>query len=615
MITKQHASAYTTLFARANEVLKAHGSTEEFRNANIQHIDDYFACLKELADIEKLSAEGKIEKIDPIFTILPATEDRFHINADKREITTTGVLSKFVGVKGDEIAEIIYFDIDRYFDAMDLADMDIIIQWKHEKDAESAGSLSAIYKKSLTLESGKIVFGWPITSEVTAKPGKIQYSVRFYRRDKDINGNDILVYSFSTLTHTITIQPALDFELSNELLSNIINRDSRIYNNLRNSDKAELTYELAKPRIVGYYLYADGALDADINANKTYNLPVTFVIKAEIPKDTPDSAYISASGLSYQWFRKDNKDASEQVVMTDAASNLYIEVEDRKESNYNPKEIYYWFNKAENRYDPYVVNGDSNPFDDKDEETGELIPLYTRHSQLTPPRAGYYYAIAAHTYKPGEDEKITFEGWTVPYAMEPVYSYPESGKVVFLPEDGSAAIFAVNATVTDGGTLTNQWFRNVFENSLDGAQEYLDAEGESITTNECSATEEGYYFLKATNNFNESQSKNYADAIEVVYEASEPVIVSHLLNGTARPSDYPINAYFGDTARVELSNPKHGQLSYQWYNDATDEPIVGEVNKSFELPNSGSYYCKITNSYKANQEKTINSQLFMVINP
>jgi hypothetical protein len=35
---------------------------------------------------------------------------------------------------------------------MDLADMDIIVQWRHESDDPSLdGSLSATYKKSLTL--------------------------------------------------------------------------------------------------------------------------------------------------------------------------------------------------------------------------------------------------------------------------------------------------------------------------------------------------------------------------------------------------------------------------------------------------------------------------------
>jgi hypothetical protein len=148
MITKNHPSAYAELFIKAQAALKNHGSDEAFKNATISNIDDYFACLAELARIE----ETYPNEYDPIFTILPATEQTFNIDADKRSISIPDNFARYgVGVQGDEIAEILYFSIDRYFDAMDLADMDIIVQWKHEKDNELANNLSATYKKSLTL--------------------------------------------------------------------------------------------------------------------------------------------------------------------------------------------------------------------------------------------------------------------------------------------------------------------------------------------------------------------------------------------------------------------------------------------------------------------------------
>jgi hypothetical protein len=125
MITKNHPSAYADLFAKATEALRAHGSTDAFKNATIVNIDDYFACLAELARIEN---DPNIKNIDPIFTILPATEQTFDIDANKRTISIPENFAKYgVGVQGDEIAEILYFSIDRYFDAMDLAEMDIIV--------------------------------------------------------------------------------------------------------------------------------------------------------------------------------------------------------------------------------------------------------------------------------------------------------------------------------------------------------------------------------------------------------------------------------------------------------------------------------------------------------
>ena len=123
MITKNHATAYASLFKKAEEVLTKYST--EFANQSIGNIDDYFACLKTLATLENEHPE----EIDPIFTILPATEQTFDIDANTREIKVPENFAKYgVGVQGDEIAEILYFSIDRFFDAMDLAQKEILIQ-------------------------------------------------------------------------------------------------------------------------------------------------------------------------------------------------------------------------------------------------------------------------------------------------------------------------------------------------------------------------------------------------------------------------------------------------------------------------------------------------------
>lgn len=612
MVTKRHPSAYATLFARANDVLRKYGSTEHFRNVNIETIDDYFACLAELAKIELDSEKGIIaEKIDPIFTILPATEERFHILADTREIEIPPAFSKGVAVKGDEIAEIIYFDIDRYFDAMDLAEMDMIIQWKHEKDTNEAGQLSAVYKKSLTLENGKIIFGWPITSEVTERPGKILFSIRFYRRELDTQGNQILVYSFSTLTYPLTIQPGLDFELSDELLMQTINRNDKIYSNLRNSEKASLTYIIAVPKIVGYYTL-DGENLVAATEDKTYDLPVNMVLKAEIPKDTKETDYISASGLNYQWYRKENINSpdSESVEITNGITSHYVLVADadRTQNKYNNKEIYYYIinNNGVLEYWPYSKNGDSYPFDDTD-DNGDLIPLYTRHSKFSPAEAGYYYSIVRNTYAPGEEASDKSQLWYVPYAQEPTYTYPDN-TVIILPE-GETVTLNIGANVTDGGSIANLWYRNAEQDNANTAEIYKNAIGEEVTTNSCEVHEEGYYYLKATNNKNNSQSKTYSNALQVVFDADEPEINQHTVNGVGR-TEFPTVCAVGDLVAIKVDAPKHGSISYQWLNN--NEPIIGATNNYYSITAAGSYVCQVTNTYKG-LTKTKNSEQFIVV--
>jgi hypothetical protein len=209
---------------------------------------------------------------------LPATEETFNIDANTRSISIPSNFARYgVGVEGDEIAEILYFSIDRYFDAMDLSEMDIIIQWKHANDPIDLYNFSATYKKSLTLQPGKIVFGWPITSEITEKSGNIQFSVRFYRHNPD---NNELIYSFSTLTTTIKIQAGLNFNLDEAKYAP--NISDKIFANLVNSTIPAPDYVIAAPEFVGYYTYEEDEFKL-ANDNRTYDLPINFVVKAEVP--------------------------------------------------------------------------------------------------------------------------------------------------------------------------------------------------------------------------------------------------------------------------------------------------------------------------------------------
>ena len=387
MITKNHSTAYSELFKKAEEVLNNYST--KFAGSKISHIDDYFACLLELATIER---EHPTE-VDPIFTILPTTEQTFNIDADKRTIAIPDNFAKYgVGVQGDEIAEIIYFSIDRYFDAVDLAEQDILIQWRHEKDAPGTQNLSATYKRSLTLQPGKIVFGWPITSDITRNPGNIQFSVRFYKREGEDN-NASLIYSFSTLTATIKIQSGLNFELNPIVTAAAIDKNDQIFKNLRNSTKAGAQNGAAHPQFIGYYIYsitADGDVESEIIEDKDLiqDLPVKFIVRGAVPKEA--SGDVNSKGLTYQWYYALNKKADmllskdEGIVTTE-----YIKVDTSKTGElYNPNEIYFEnIGTAESpEYKVYYVNGDNNPFDDVDDE-GNKIDLYVIRSVCEPKKA------------------------------------------------------------------------------------------------------------------------------------------------------------------------------------------------------------------------------------
>ena len=82
----------------------------------ITTLEEYFSWISNLGRINRK------------YTILPLDEDHFEINANTRAINIPASFKKNgVAVQGDDLAEILYFKIDRYFDYMDLNNCDIYI--------------------------------------------------------------------------------------------------------------------------------------------------------------------------------------------------------------------------------------------------------------------------------------------------------------------------------------------------------------------------------------------------------------------------------------------------------------------------------------------------------
>ena len=579
MITKNHPTKYADLFNKAQEVLRKYGDSA-YKEIKISNIDDYFSVLKDLADIEIASEKqellddnGQPVYIDPIFTILPTTEEMFEINADTRSIKIPDNFARYgVGVQGDEIAEILYFSIDRYFDAMDLADMDIIIQWKREGENDLANTLSATYKKSLTLQPGKIVFGWPIISDMTNTSGNIKFSVRFYRR-----ANDTLIYSFSTLPATIKIQSGLNFKLTEDHTLLAFNRNQNIHNNLRNSKKYNNNYIIASPEFVAYYTLLD---DEFITATEeNYDLPVTLVAKAEIPSNTPTDQFISGTGLSYNWYNIENPDT--------VLSSSYVYKVDPK-TTFNPNEIYYVLqtdDDGQDYYEPYYNTNDNNPFDDIID--GEPIVLYTRHSAFTPTAAGSYKAVAKNIYanEGSNSASASSRSWTIPRPEMPVFSYNPENRIALLAEDTSITI---DANVSDNGTLVTNWYQSVSNNSAD-ATIIQDA-----TTNTYIPTTEGYYFVQASNSKNNDTVTVFSEPIWVHYSASEIGDLNYFVNNVQVTN---LAVDIGSVLSITFNQLTHSEnVQYQWYRGT--ELIPDATTNSYHADQEGNYYCIITNNYK-----------------
>lgn len=200
-INETNAAQYNALFAKAYQALAKKGwikqgtENSEGRFSSLNH---YLAHAKELF------------QIDPAYLLLPLDEPGFSINANNRTISA----SKIVVLQNDNFAETVQFTIDRYFDQVDLNEARIFVQWTLPDGTE--GATWADDMKDLSIP-GKIRFGWTLTSDVTAQPGVVKFSVRFWNRAMDMtDGLEKVVYSFNTLTSSLTISPALQPEVNNE---------------------------------------------------------------------------------------------------------------------------------------------------------------------------------------------------------------------------------------------------------------------------------------------------------------------------------------------------------------------------------------------------------------
>lgn len=169
----------------------------------INDLGDYFSFMEILTDHD-------VDHKELTFTKLPLDEQNFVVDLNKREIVVPEHFAKNgVGVRGDNIAEIVYFEVDRYFDATDLYLQDIIIEWVN---AAGQKGYSRPYGKDVNLIPGKIVFGWPISSMITPNQGNVQFAVRFYKTD-DTVGSSGVAFSLSTKLQTVKVNMDIDIQL------------------------------------------------------------------------------------------------------------------------------------------------------------------------------------------------------------------------------------------------------------------------------------------------------------------------------------------------------------------------------------------------------------------
>ena len=564
-ISKSNSARYNALFAEATKALKDAGIITD-PSLEITTLEQYFSFMGSLPHLNK--GEGKK------YTILPLDEEVFEINANTRAITVPSNFKNYgISVQGDQIAEIVYFKIDRFFDATDLNEMDIYIQWEAANGDTGA---SKEWVRDIESEPGKIIFGWPLSNKITETAGTIKFAVRFYKIAQDETGADYISYSFSTLTATASIKPALDFSILGDI--GAIDDSKIIANRFTNSK----VVGGEKPVAPKYFI----DLAPEDAESKEYDLDATSGTL-----DLIVHAYSTDAGsISYIWKKKNEEGELEDVL-------IYVLTEDKE-----AKEGKVYLEKqSEGIYIPYT--GVITPEILDPTNIDKYIPLYEERSSCTVDSVGEYYAIATNRL-----QFVTAETYSktaiIPYPVAPTVSDikdVDGNKITnkIVPEgENIEVLMKVEASTIDTGSLSYEWSKDQIA--------IPDTNNASYT-----ATEEGRYSVVVTNTRNkEAITATTKDLCRVTYPATLPII-----SGIIGLPDFGI----GD--EIDASNyvkaDRADSFEYQWYmatSIAEDDETIKDANQSIYVPReAGSYYVKIRSIYNKNASEWVQSDLFRVI--
>ena len=181
-------------------------------------LEEYYTRIGDLARLHSENVAGtqnnegysKYSK----YLMLPMDEihgnNVFSIDPNSRVINVPASFSRNgVSITGDELAETLLFEIDRFFDTTDLVTTDIYVQWTNPAGQEGASKITMVDYNS---KPGKLLFGWPLTSKVTVENanqtnGQLKFAVRFFKRESGDEGR--ITYSLNTLPATVMIKQAL----------------------------------------------------------------------------------------------------------------------------------------------------------------------------------------------------------------------------------------------------------------------------------------------------------------------------------------------------------------------------------------------------------------------
>lgn len=610
---------------------------EEIATGTFTSLEEYYTRIGDLtllhADQVESVPEGTSdnEAYSKYSKFLMLPMDEIHgnnvlvIDPNSRAISIpTSFARNGVSVTGDELAETLLFEIDRFFDITDLVTTDIFVQWTNPKGEEGASKITMIDYNS---KAGKLLFGWPLTSKVTVENdnqtnGQLKFAVRFFKRD----GSGKINYSLNTLPATVTIKQALYTNWNDDIEIDDPAQELKLaIENGPASDGPEPQVPVFFTDLHEIRYLDEGALDEYKDS-----------AELEIRVGTTDSGV-----RDYYWYFKPCYVEDNKVVEGDTVQTFQKETYVKTSDTTPVAGKKYYEDKGEGNFIPYDPTADNFDITLAFEPNNIYLVKWAEGSHVT----GNYWAEARN--RVGK-RTVKAKSQTTLIPCPETIAYAEDGKLPtdrFLvygetPEDGEAPLLetriAAEAVATpEACDISYKWEYTPEYNGTMSEVMIIDSEGVEVgpasTTQALNTNKPGWYRVTATASLNKEEMYVVSDnTCRVLAPIKKPVVTPEA-GGEAISLDVTLDTPTKISVTVEALAPhtETDGITYTWYRNkpdqngtpiTLDDPDVVAIDNNeitVKLLNTDKegvefFYCVVTNKL-ADQTASTTSALFNIV--
>ena len=533
IINDDNREAYRKLFDAAMADLN--------NGATINSLETYFSHIQTLKNLTKNQDETYGRK----YTILPIQEEYFEINANSRTITVPELFRKNgLSVQGDQVAETIYFKINRYFDAMDLNNTKIYIQWEN---ANGEKGFAKEWVRDIETYDDYMVFGWALGGNITNAPGILKFSVRFIRADEDTKN---ITYSLSTLTAQALINSGLNFSLEEYVLDDTLN------NILAGNFINTTTITDSEIKIFKYVYNFDNLILKDSEGNATNLNADTKVISADLNENGElellVSAYADKGTLNYKLYKQNGSQPDPSGSDANSNKEMILDYKITSDTHVHFDKTY--FKKVGDNYIVATLEemgGENASLEGKVfyEKYGKYILKDDNRVKEGEKITGEYYATAICTTPDNTSSSPLISQYKV------LLSPP--GKATF-NEKGEIGGKEVNIVLAPEANIpSNNEHEYIWSMKRQGETEYTTINGGQTLT----PIEEAYYMvkIKTTRNLDTEISDDFVNYCVTVAPVEADIVVEPLASSYA-PGTVRVKATYAPNKPIA-----NYSLSYEWF--------------------------------------------------